>query len=161
MSACVSSALNRFSRTSGLSPWMASSGSSWWRERAWSRSNAEEVGDASSRSLQICGVAFLFQTMGRFPLGCELDGKEYKANPPVPGGMAPSLASASPIEAELRTVLVCRHKQLALPGALLITGARRGLTLEIGGSMRQEQESVALVSKSHHSKPDLHYECLA
>jgi hypothetical protein len=50
-------------------------------------------------------VPFYFKQWGGFPkskFGCELDGKEYKACPPIPEGMAASLAKRRRIEAELR-----------------------------------------------------------
>ena len=50
-------------------------------------------------------VPFFFKQWGGFPkgkFGCELDGKEYKASPHIPEGMAPSLALRRGVEAELR-----------------------------------------------------------
>jgi len=59
-------------------------------------------------------VPFYFKQWGGFPknkLGCELDGKEYKAFPPMPEMSAPSLPKRRQIEAEL-------HKQLWAIGIL-------------------------------------------
>ena len=59
-------------------------------------------------------VPFYFKQWGGFPkgkLGCELDGKEYKAFPPMQDLKAPSLARRRQIEAEL-------HKQFWAVGIL-------------------------------------------
>jgi len=59
-------------------------------------------------------VPFYFKQWGGFPkgkLGCEIDGKEYKAFPPMPDLKAPSLMRRRQIEGEL-------HKQLWAVGIL-------------------------------------------
>ncbi|MGA7245115.1 MAG: DUF5131 family protein, partial [Terracidiphilus sp.] len=51
-------------------------------------------------------LPFYFKQWGGFPkakLGCELDGKEYKAFPPTPGLNAPSLARRRQIEGEMHS----------------------------------------------------------
>ncbi len=51
------------------------------------------------------GIPFYFKQWGGFPkgkLGCELDGREYKAFPPMAELRAPSLGQRRQIEAELR-----------------------------------------------------------
>ncbi len=60
------------------------------------------------------GVLFFFKQWGGFPkgrFGCKLDGKEYKAFPPIPQRSVPTLSKRRTIEAELQ-------KQLQVVGIL-------------------------------------------